>query len=70
MIDALPLLNKKEAAAFLKISSRSLDRLHEIPRVRLTRSRVAFRAVDLAEWAASRLERPAWRDADAPSEAA
>lgn len=70
MADATPLLDKKEAAQFLKISPRTLDRLHEIPRVRLTRNRVAFRAVDLAGWAETRLERPAWRDEDALAEAA
>lgn len=70
MTDTTPLLDKKEAAGFLKISPRTLDRLHAIPRVRLTRNRVAFRAVDLAAWAETRLERPVWRDDDAPAEAA
>ena len=70
MADPAPLLDKKEAAQFLKISPRTLDRLHEIPRVRLTRNRVAFRVVDLAEWAAARIERPAWRDEDALIDAA
>ena len=70
MADPAPLLDKKEAAQFLKISPRTLDRLHEIPRVRLTRNRVAFRVVDLAEWAAARIERPTWRDEDALIDAA
>ncbi len=70
MTDPAPLLDKKQAAQFLKISPRTLDRLHAIPRVRLTRNRVAFRASDLAEWAAGRIERPAWRDADALIDAA
>jgi hypothetical protein len=65
MGDPTPLLTKKEAARFLKVSIRTLDRLHEIPRVRLSRNRVAFRAVDLEQWAVSRLEKPVWRDEDA-----
>lgn len=53
-----PLLDKSEAAKFLKVSPRTLDRLHDIPRVRLSKNRVAFRAADLAAWAESRIERP------------
>ncbi len=62
MENHMPLLNKVEASKFLKVSSRTLDRLHDIPRVRLSKNRVAFRPADLAAWAESRIERPVWRD--------
>ncbi len=44
------LLDRKEAANFLKISHRTLDRQIDLPRVKLTARRVVFRKSDLLAW--------------------
>ena len=65
------LLSKDEAAAALCVSKRTIDRLRDLPRVKLGSRRVAFRPSDIAAWAASRLSTPA--DAErtaAPADAA
>jgi len=48
------LLDRKEAAAFCKISERTLDRQPDLPRVKLTARRVVFRKSDLAAWIESK----------------
>ena len=50
------LLDRKSAAAFLQISERSLDRIPNLPRVRVGQRRILFRKSDLAEYVASRIE--------------
>jgi predicted DNA-binding transcriptional regulator AlpA len=54
-----PLLTKDEAAAALCVSRRTIDRLKDLPRVRLTGRRIAFRPADLAAFAAARVSAPA-----------
>lgn len=44
------LLDRKEAAAFCKISERTLDRQADLPRVKLTARRIVFRRSDLIAW--------------------
>lgn len=44
------LLDRKEAAAFCKISNRTLDRQVDLPRVKLTARRVVYRKSDLVAW--------------------
>jgi predicted DNA-binding transcriptional regulator AlpA len=51
-IDAL--LDRKEAAAFCKISERTLDRQINVPRVKLTARRIMYRQSDLLSWIAGK----------------
>ncbi len=60
-----PLLNKSDAAALLNVSRRTIDRLHDLPRVRLGARRIAFRPSDLAAWTAARVAVPADAERDA-----
>ena len=48
------LLNRKEAAAYLSISERTLDKL-PLPRVAVTETCYRFRQLDLERFAAERL---------------
>lgn len=48
------LLDRKEAAAFCKISDRTLDRQTDLPRVKLTARRVVYRKSDLIAWIESK----------------
>lgn len=48
------LLNRNEAAVFLKISTRTLDRQSDLPRVKLTERRIVYRKTDLLNWIQSR----------------
>lgn len=50
------ILNRKEAADFLKISTRTLDRQIDLPRVKLTQRRIVFRRADLVGWIERRAE--------------
>lgn len=59
------LLSKDEAAAALSISRRTLDRLRDLPRIRIAARRVGFRPSDLAAWAAARVAVPADAERDA-----
>lgn len=48
------LLDRKGAAAFCKISERTLDRQTDLPRVKLTARRIVFRKSDLLTWIEAR----------------
>lgn len=48
------LLSRKEAAAFCKISERTLDRQTDLPRVNLTERRIMYRQSDLLTWIAGK----------------
>lgn len=48
------LLDKKESAKFCKISTRTLDRQADLPRIKLTARRIVFRKSDLLAWVNSR----------------
>ena len=50
------LLDKKAAAAFCKISERTLDRQTDLPRVKLTERRILYRASDLTAWIARKVQ--------------
>jgi len=50
------LLDRKEAAVFCRISERTLDRQHDIPRVKLTARRIVFRRSDLLAWVESKAQ--------------
>jgi predicted DNA-binding transcriptional regulator AlpA len=50
------LLNRKQAADFLHVSDRTLDRIPEIPRIRVGERRIFFRRSDLAAYLAARTE--------------
>ncbi|HQT62588.1 MULTISPECIES: AlpA family transcriptional regulator [unclassified Acidiphilium] len=50
------LLDRKQAAAFLKISDRTLDRIADLPRVRIGLRRVLYRRADLAAYVTRRIE--------------
>lgn len=64
------LLSKDEAAAALNVSRRTIDRLRDLPRVRLGARRIAFRPSDIAAWAEARVSAPADTErAAAPADA-
>lgn len=48
------LLARKETAALLRISTRTLDRLETLPRIKLTARRILFRRSDIRNWVNSR----------------
>lgn len=50
------LLDRKEAAAFCKISDRTLDRQTGLPRIKLTERRIVYRRSDLENWISARVE--------------
>ncbi|MGC9272138.1 helix-turn-helix transcriptional regulator [Acidiphilium sp.] len=50
------LLDRKQAAKYLHVSDRTLDRIPEIPRVKIGDRRIFFRLSDLAGYVASRTE--------------
>ncbi len=50
------LLDRKQAANFLHVSDRTLDRIPEIPRIKIGDRRIFFRMSDLAGYVASRVE--------------
>ncbi len=56
MFDTLELLDRQRAAALLGVSDRTLDRLADIPRVRLSPRRVAYRRTDLERYIEQRTE--------------
>lgn len=56
MSESIDLLDRKSAAALLKISDRTLDRLPDLPRVRLSARRVVYRRADLERYIEKRLE--------------
>ena len=47
-------LDRAEAAAFLRISVRTLDRIGELRKVRVGQRRVIYRRADLTRYVASR----------------
>jgi hypothetical protein len=47
MMDEDELLDRKESAALLKVSVRTLDRQTDLPRVKLTQRRIMYRKCDL-----------------------
>jgi hypothetical protein len=47
-------LDRKQAAALLKISERTLDRQSDIPRIRITARRILYRRSDLLAWVDAR----------------
>jgi predicted DNA-binding transcriptional regulator AlpA len=48
------IVDRKEAAKFLKLSERTLDRQTDLPRVKLSVRRVGYRYSDLQKWIESR----------------
>ncbi len=56
MSDTIELLDRHRAAALLGISDRTLDRIEDLPRVRLSARRVAYRRADLERYVEQRLE--------------
>lgn len=56
MFDSLELLDRQRAAALLGVSDRTLDRITDIPRVRLSPRRVAYRRIDLEKYVEQRTE--------------
>ena len=54
MDDVDDLLDRKEAAALLRISARTLERLTGIPAIKVSDRRVVYRKGDLLDWIASR----------------
>jgi predicted DNA-binding transcriptional regulator AlpA len=50
------LLDRKEAAAYCKISERTLDRQPDLRRIKLTARRILYRRSDLIEWINARAE--------------
>lgn len=50
------LLDRREASAFLKISDRTLDRLSDLPRIKIGGRRVVFRRSDLLAYVDRRIE--------------
>ncbi len=50
------LLDKKQTAKILRISERTLDRLTDLPRVKLTERRILYRASDLTAWIARKVQ--------------
>jgi len=56
MFDSLELLDRQRAAALLGVSDRTLDRITDIPRVRLSARRVAYRRADLERYVEQRTE--------------
>ncbi len=50
------LLDRKQAANFLHVSDRTLDRIPEIPRIKIGERKIFFRLSDLANYIASRAE--------------
>ena len=56
MPDPIELLDRKRAAAFLGVCDRTLDRLVDLPRVRLSARRVAYKRADLERFIEQRTE--------------
>lgn len=50
MTTATELLTRHEAATFLKVSDRTLDRITDIPRVKIGGRRIVFRRADLESY--------------------
>jgi excisionase family DNA binding protein len=50
------LLDRKEAARYLHVSDRTLDRIGEIPRIKIGDRKIFFRRSDLANYIATRTE--------------
>jgi len=50
------LLDRKQAAKYLRVSDRTLDRIPEIPRIKIGDRRIFFRLSDLVGYVASRTE--------------
>ncbi|SIQ46301.1 MULTISPECIES: helix-turn-helix transcriptional regulator [Acidiphilium] len=56
MLNQDELLGRKEAAQYLRICERTLDRIPHIPRVKIGQRRIMFRRADLADYIADRTE--------------
>lgn len=56
MSDSLELLDRNAAANLLGISNRTLDRLSDLPRVRLTERRIVYRRADIVKYIEQRVE--------------
>ncbi len=56
MSEAIELLDRHRAAALLGISDRTLDRIEDLPRIRLSARRVAYRRSDLEKYIERRVE--------------
>lgn len=50
------LLDRKQAAIFLKVSDRTLDRISDLPRIRIGERRICFRRSDLTAYLDRRTE--------------
>lgn len=59
MSDSLELLDRNAAAKLLGISNRTLDRMFDLPRVRLTERRIVYRRADIVRYIEQRIEKGA-----------